>query len=280
LYRQTTTDLAVARREFPGDPLTLLLNQLVARAYGYIYRDSPSPVRLLKRFYLRDLPREYRASWPFLAASAAMLFVPWILIMLAIVVAPDTAALVLPPGLLSEIKSGHTWFSSPTGERPAMASFIMTNNIEVSIFALAGGILAGLGTVYVLVTNGVTLGAVSGALAAYSLGDQLLGFVGPHGFLELSVVVAAGACGLLIGSAVIWPGLQPRGVALSIAANRSVRLLLGLLPFLVIAGLLEGFVSPMTFAWPLKIAIGAGTCLGLYAYLLLVGRGATDELAP
>ncbi len=277
LYRLTTTDLALARREFPDDRVTLVLNEIVARAYGYIYREAPSPFSQLRRFYARDLPREFRLAWPFLAVAAGLLFVPWLVAMVAIVLSPDTAALMLPSGVLGEIKNGQTWFASPTDERPVLASFVMTNNIKISVLSLGGGIFAGLGTVVVLVSNGISIGAICGALIAYHLSDQLLGFISPHGFLELSVVVASGACGLMIGHAVIWPGLRPRGQSLAESAGRSVRLLLGLLPFLVIAGLLEGFVSPAAFAWPLKVAIGLATAVGLYSYLLLVGRHSTAE---
>lgn len=274
LYRLTTTDLALARREFPGDRITLLVNQLVARTYGYVYRDVPSPVSQLRRFYGHDLPVAYRAAWPFLATAAALLFIPWIVAMVAIIVAPETAALMLPPGLIAEIKSGQTWLSISTNERPAMSSFIMTNNMEVSILALGGGIFAGLGTIYVLFENGLSLGATTGALIAYHLQGDLLAWIAPHSFLELSVVVAAGASGLMLGHAVIWPGLRPRGDALADAAGRSVRLLLGLFPFLILAGLLEGFVSPSHFAWQFKMVIGVATGIGLYSYLLLVGRSA------
>jgi uncharacterized membrane protein SpoIIM required for sporulation len=284
LYRLTTTDLALARREFPGDRITLLINQLVARTYGYVYRDVPSPIRQLRRFYGHDLPVAYRSAWPFLATAAALLFIPWIVAMLAIIIAPETAALMLPPAMLSEIKSGHTWFSVGTAERPAMSSFIMTNNMEVSILALGGGIFAGLGTIYVLFENGLSLGATTGALIAYHLQADLLAWIGPHSFLELSVVVASGASGLMIGHAVIWPGLRPRGDALADAAGRSVRLLLGLFPFLMLAGLLEGFISPSHLAWTYKLAIGVATGIGLYGYLLLVGRSppatVRDDRAP
>jgi uncharacterized membrane protein SpoIIM required for sporulation len=275
LYRLATTDLALARREFPGDRVTLLLNQIVGRAYGYIYRDAPSPIRQLRVFYSRALPAEYRAAWPFLAAAAGLLFVPWIAATVAILLAPATAALMLPPGILSEIQSGHTWFASPGAKHPALASFIMTNNMEVSLLALGGGMFGGLGTVYVLVSNGISLGAVTGALVVYHLADQLLGFVGPHSILELSVVVVAGASGLMLGHAMIWPGLRPRGEAVADAARRSIRLLLGLFPCLVVAGLLEGFVSPASFAWPLKLGIGLVTGIALYSYLLLAGRRST-----
>jgi uncharacterized membrane protein SpoIIM required for sporulation len=134
--------------------------------------------------------------------------------------------------------------------------------------------LAGVGTVAVLMSNGIDIGAVTGALIAYGLWKDLIGFVSPHGFLELSDVVVAGACGLMLARAIVWPGLAPRSEGLVAAGTRSVRLLLGMLPFLGVAGLLEGFVSPLDFAWPAKLAIGLATAIGLYAYLLLAGRSA------
>ncbi len=272
LYRQAAADLAIARREFGDDRITILLNQLVTRAYGHIYRDTPAPFSQLRTFYVRDLPRLYRASWPYLSAAAALLFVPWLVMLALVVIQPDNARLMLSPGLIAEIKSGQTWFDSSVAERPALASFIMTNNAEVSLMALAGGMLAGWGTVAILVLNGLDLGAVSGALIAFGLGDRLVGFVAPHGFLELSVVVVSGGCGLMLGRALIWPELQTRSEALAEAGGRSVRLLLGLLPFLGVAGAIEGFVSPAHFAWPFKLAIGAITAALFYGYLVRAGR--------
>jgi uncharacterized membrane protein SpoIIM required for sporulation len=154
-----------------------------------------------------------------------------------------------------------------------MAAFVMTNNIQVAIFALAGGMLAGVGTFFVLINNGLHIGAIAGSLATHELGDRLVGFVSPHGFLELSVIVISGACGLMLGRAMVWASLEPRGRALIAAGARSVRLLLGSLVFLVIAGLIEGFVSPAAFAWQAKLAIGLGTAVVMYGYLLLAGRG-------
>lgn len=279
LYRQVTGDLALARRDFPEDRATLFINQLVTRAHGVIYRDPPAPLSQLRRFFARELPQQYRSAWPYVAAAAALFFTPLVAAVIAILVAPDTAALILPPSLLAEIKDGHTWFDAEPATRSALAAFIMTNNIGVAFFALAGGMLAGVGTLAVLVYNGVHIGAIAGALAAYGLADRLVGFVSPHGFLELSVIVIAGGCGLMLGRAIVWPGLQTRGQALVEAGARSVRLLLGSLPFLAVAGLIEGFVSPAHFDWPFKLAIGVATAVVMYAYLLLVGRS-TAARAP
>ena len=275
LYRQATGDLAIARRDFPEDRSTYFVNQLVTRAHGVLYREAPAPLSQLTRFFAQDLPREYRASWQYLVLAALLLFAPWFALSTAIIVRPEVAALVLPPSLLADIKAGETWFDIDPVKRSQVSALIMTNNIQVSLLVLAGGIAGGLGTVYFLITNGLHLGAVMGALMAYNLGDRLVGFVAAHGFLELSEIVIAGACGLMIGRAIVWAGLEPRRQALIAASARSVRLLVGTLPFMVVAGILEGFVSPMGFAWPFKVAIGLTTAVVFYGYLTLTGRART-----
>ena len=110
------------------------------------------------------------------------------------------------------------------------------------------------------------------------MADQLFGFVSPHGVLELSVIVIAGGCGLMLGKAIVWPGLEPRGPALRAAGARSVQLLTGVLPFLIVAGLIEGFVSPAKFAWELKVLIGLATGVVMYGYLLGGGRKRDADL--
>ena len=280
LYRRTTSDLAIARRDFPSDRSTFFINQLVARAHAVIYRERPTPFRQLRRYFTAELPREFRAAWPYMIASALLFFGPWIAITVAIIVEPKVAELVLPPSMLSEIRSGETWFDIDLPKRSLASSLIMTNNIRVSLLALGGGMLAGLGTAAALLYNGVFLGAVFGALIAYGLADKLFGFVSPHSSFELSTIVIAGGCGLMLGRAIVWPGLLPRGLALQAAAGRAVRLLTATLPLLVMAGLIEGFVSPAHFAWPFKVAIGLATGIALYAYLLLVGRESAIVPSP
>ena len=254
LYRQITADLAVAQRDFPGIWLTGLLNQLVTRAHAAIYRHAPEPLARLRQFYLNDLPREYRAAWRFNLASAALLFLPLILVALAVIVNRDSASLLIPQGVLSEIQHGQTWFDSTPSERPFLASFIMTNNMEVAFLALASGIFGAVGTVVVLVYNGSSLARSPGPSLPMVWPPTSSDSSAPHGFLELSVVVVSGGCGLMLGHAVLWPGLSPRGRALVKAAKRAMTLLLGLLPALVVAGLLEGLVSPITF----PVAVQAG----------------------
>ncbi len=277
LYRQASTDLAVAQRDFPGDRVTLLLTQLVSHAHSVIYREAPAPLSDLRRYFLRDLPAAYRAAWPYLLGAAGLFFLPLLASMALVLLFPDDATLVVPPEIIAELRAGRSWFDIPLSDRPEVASFIMTHNIQVSLLALAGGTLAGVGTVLILISNGISIGGIAGAFMLYGLTDRLLGWMPAHSFLELSTVVIAGACGLMLGKAMVWPGLQTRGAALVAAGGRSVKLLVGCLVFLVIAGLLEGFVSPSALGWPWKLAIGAATGVGMYGYLVGVGRAGTED---
>ena len=275
LYRHTTSDLAIARRDFPSDGATRYVNELVARAYGQIYRDPPSPRAAVARFFRYELPCELRSAWPYLASAAALFFAPLLTALTVILVSTEAAEVMVPARILTLIKSGRHWFDIPDEQRSVMATFIMTNNIQVAFLALSGGMTAGLLTCWVLVNNGISIGAISGALAAYGLGESLVWWIAGHGFLELSVIIISGACGLMLGKAILWPGLQARRDALSSAGIRSMRLLLGSLPFMAVAGIIEGFFSPLTLHWTWKLAVGLSTGVIMWGYLLLVGREGT-----
>jgi uncharacterized membrane protein SpoIIM required for sporulation len=148
----------------------------------------------------------------------------------------------------------------------------MTNNIRVAILAFAGGMLLGTLTLYVLVQNGLFLGIIAGAAQAYGFSPNLWGFVAAHGAVELSVIFIAGGAGLQLGWSVLRPGLITRQAALRMAARRAAYLLLGCMPLLIIAGLIEGFISPSALPITLKMAVSFTTGVALYSYLILAGR--------
>jgi uncharacterized membrane protein SpoIIM required for sporulation len=148
----------------------------------------------------------------------------------------------------------------------------MTNNIQVAFAAFAGGILAGTLTVFVLVQNGLFFGSILAATQQAGLAPDLLTFVVGHGVIELSVIFLAGGAGLRMASALLNPGDLSRKDALRIRGAQAVRMVLGCIPMLVIAGCLEAFLSPTHAPWGVKVAVGLAGGGALWGYLLFAGR--------
>ena len=277
-YRQVMSDLAIAQRDFPDDQLTEWLNGLASRAHLRLYRAPAASWRRLGQFFWADFARRFRSARGYLLASALLLFVPALLAYLGALLDPTLRAALVPAELRSIMESGRTWTDIEPALRPGMATLIFTNNIQVAFLAFAGGVLFGLGTVYVLVSNGLMLGSVMGAAQFYGVGPLLWSFISPHGYLELTCIVIAGAAGLMLGDALLRPGLLMRREALARAARRAVELVLGAAPVLVIAGFIEAFVSPSDLPIGIKLAIGLLAGCVLYTLLLSVGRNPRSKL--
>jgi uncharacterized membrane protein SpoIIM required for sporulation len=274
------SDLALARRDFPREQVTRYLNELAARTHPLLYRAPAGSWLRLGRFFGAEFPRLFRAAGPFILTAGLLFLVPAVAGYLVALSDPSAAEQVLPSTVTRAVQRGRLWTDMESETRPLMSSMIMTNNIQVSILAFGGGILLGTLTAYVLVLNGLLLGAVFGYTQVYGLAGDLAAFVSPHGYLELSVVFIAGGAGLQLAWAVLSPGLLSRRDALGLAAQRAVLLLVGAIPLLVIAGLIEGFVSPSGLLNGVKYAIGMLTGIALYAFLLGAGRRAPAASAP
>jgi uncharacterized membrane protein SpoIIM required for sporulation len=275
LYRGVTSDLAVARRDFPNHRVAEYLNGLVARAHASIYQGRSMRRRGLIAFFTATFPRTFRATWAYTMASFLMFLLPALVSFVVVYRDPGQGG-ALMPGIedrIQDIRDKHEWWKSINEEgRSAAASFIMTNNIRVAILAFAGGILLGILTLYLLAQNGLMLGIVAGAAQALGFAANLWGFVAAHGMLELSVIFIAGGAGLQLGWSVVRPGLSTRRAALVLAARRAAYLLLGCIPLLAIAGTIEGFISPSDLPLGVKLAVSLISGVLLYGYLLLSGR--------
>jgi uncharacterized membrane protein SpoIIM required for sporulation len=276
LYRQVVADLALARRDFPGDQVVAYLNGLAARAYPLVYRAPVGSWQQLGRFFLIDFPARFRATGPFIFAAFLLFALPATAGYVVVLHNPPLAEQILPPELTRVVRDGRLWTDIPGFLRPFAASFIATNNIQVAVTAFAGGVLLGTLTVYVLILNGLELGAVFGYTHLYGLDGRLAAFVSPHGYLELTVIFIAGGAGLRIAWAIIRPGLLSRRDAVVRAGHEATLLVIGALPLLLVAGLVEGLVSPSDLPDELKLLVGP--ILGLALYLFLLGPVVTDRL--
>lgn len=274
LYRSTTSDLAIARRDYPTHRVTEYLNGLVAQAHGTVYQSRAHRRASLLTFFTHTFPRTFRETWAYTLAAFLMFLLPAIFGYIVSYRDPDAGASILGlEGVIRNIRDQHEWWQSINEDgRSASASFIMTNNIGVAFRAFAGGVTLGIYTLYVLVNNGLLMGVVAGAAQRFDFADNLWGFVAAHGVVELSVIFIAGGAGLQLGWAILRPGLLTRRAALVVAARRALLLILGCVPLLVIAGLIEGFISPSPLPLAIKLAVAAGSGIALYTYLLGVGR--------
>jgi uncharacterized membrane protein SpoIIM required for sporulation len=272
LYRSAAADLALARRRFPGDPVVRRLEDLVGRARNLVY-DAPSRRDSLRRFFATGYWRRV-AERPLALGVAALLLLAPAGLAATWALRDPAAAIGLVPGQFREAaepRPAGEDLGLSAGQQAAFSSHIMTNNIRVTFVAFAGGIALGLLTAAVTIYNGLFLGAVAGLAVGSGGGLGFLELVVAHGVLELSCIVVAAAAGLRLGWSIVEPGRRTRATALADEARKTVEMVLGTAPWLVVAGLVEGFVTPAGLGAPIVVTVGVG--LGLLYWTLVVWRG-------
>ena len=267
LYRQIAADLA-ALREDPGSVhFALYLNQLLARAHNTIYSAPRASASALLNYFRQVFPVTFQRNLGYCAA-AFLIFLGSALVGAALTYHdPDFKVKILGPEMVQTIEHHQMWTHSIVGIKPSASSAIMTNNMSVAFTTFAAGITFGVGTIYMMIFNGLLIGVIGVACWLAGMSLPLWSFVAPHGVLELPAIFIAGGAGLRLAAGLLFPGYLPRREAVSRAGNEAVRLLMGVVPMLVIAGLIEAFVSPTSLAVALKFAIAASLAILLAAYL-------------
>lgn len=277
-YRDAANDLARLQTASRGrqDAEVFFLSRLVAAAHNLLYRGTSVTLGSALQALAVNGPREVRRSWRPILVAAAVFFGPAVIAHIAVVRDPSVAEIFLPPGMLDRAeegveraKQGTGYIRDPEMFRPVMASTIIANNVQVTFAAFAFGLTAGIGTLLLLLTNGVAIGGVMGLYASKGIASLLIKFVAPHGVLELTAICIAGGAGLLLAAALLLPGERTRRAALVENGRRAIRLIGVSSVLLVVAGALEGFVSPIP-SWSLgaKLAVSAATAVLLTVYLM------------
>jgi uncharacterized membrane protein SpoIIM required for sporulation len=269
LYRGAAADLALARRRHPGDPIIPRLESLVARARQAVYAEEPRRVSL-RTFFGRSYWVTVRERPLALLLAIALLLVPAGLAV-AWSMSDPGAALGLVPGQFRGAVEPVGDTGMTTAQTAAFSSALMTNNIQVTFLAFAAGIAFGLGTALVVAYNGAVLGTVAGGAIANGNGVEFAEFVTAHGVIELSCIAVAAAAGMRMGYALVAPGPRPRSRALAEEARAAIAIVLGTIPWVILAGVIEGFVTRAGFGLVPGIALGVG--VGTLYWTLVFVRG-------
>ncbi|MFB3812578.1 MAG: stage II sporulation protein M [Terriglobales bacterium] len=279
LYRQTAADLSALREDPSSQNFARALNQLLARAHNIIYAGRKSSAGEILRFYLYSYPQIFRRTFAYTAAAFGLFVMGAVVGLVLTLTRPEFMHQVLGPGMVSTIERREMWTHSILSIKPVASSAIMTNNLGVAFTTFATGITGGVLTVYMLVFNGLLLGIIGGACWMSGMSLKLWSFVAPHGVLELPAIFIAGGAGLQIAHGLLFPGTLSRRDSLAVAGGEAVRLVLGTIPMLIVAGVLEGFFSPTNAPVGLKFAVAAMMFAVLLMYVSMPAKSEADKEA-
>ncbi|MEH2071712.1 MAG: stage II sporulation protein M [Nostoc sp.] len=268
LYRSVTADLARARTQQISNTLIQSLQSLTTRAYTQIYQGSRRQEwQAVLEFYRWGLPSVVQKTFAYIAVATALFLLGGVVAWWYSWQNPSFMSSIVPENLITKVRDEHKlWMGSIVGVEPLASSSITINNLSVSFGAVAGGITAGVYTAYLMIFNGLLIGAVGTLVAQNNLAYPFWAFVFPHGSLELPAIFFAGGAGFLLARAILFPGKYRRGDALKFYGNQAVQLVFGIVPMLMIAGTIEGFFSPNpSIPDPIKYLVG----MGLFVLLVL-----------
>ena len=270
--RELARDLSLARSLLPNSSIRRYLESLFIHLHDAIYKRPHSFMHSMKKIYLYEVPTVMRDLRGVTLAAAALFIMSGIAGWLLVDTYPETVSLVASEGMLETVHQGELWTDDLLNVMPSsvLSWEIMTNNIMVSLFAFALGAFYGVGTIYILAMNGFMLGAIFAYVYRYDLAGRLFEFIIAHGVVELSVIILAGAAGVRIGEALVRPGDCSRVETFRRAVSNASKLLFVVVPMLVGAGLIEGYVSP-NHSYPLYARVIIGVGYGVLLWAVLTG---------
>ena len=273
-YREVAADLARART-YGVDEVTLNhLERLAAAGHNALYRDERGTWRRVWEVLARECPAAIRQARGYIALACLAFVLPAGAGYLLMREQPALAIDLLPEVIIERadagaerMAAGRRYVDVSLGDRPLVASNLITNNVRVAIACFAGGIFLGVGSLVLLGFNGLMIGATAGHFANLGLLRYLLEFILGHGLLELFAIWVAGAAGFLLGRSVVAPGELSRSDALVLSGRTAVRMVGGAAVLLVVAGLIEGFVSAGGGDVTFRATASVGSLAFLAAYL-------------
>lgn len=285
LYPAVAVDVSKIRMYELDPRLEEKISALVIAAHGMLYREKRKrPMPDLIDFFTQFYPRLFRRLGGYFMLVTAIFFVASLGAYVSTQLDPSNAYLFVPCGL--DISDSSTVTAEDVSERfrqmpnAPMAAGIITNNISVALTAYALGVTASLGTILVLMYNSLMLGGFIGHFANHGLSYELWCYIAPHGILEIFAILVSAAAGMRMGLSFFIPGHLTRFASLRKGAKEAVLLVLGTIPMFILAGIIEGFITPSYLPGPAKIIIGAAAFVSVFLYLLLGGRAPASTPIP
>jgi uncharacterized membrane protein SpoIIM required for sporulation len=247
LYRSTSADLARAKTNQVEQLIVQNLQKLTSRGYSQIYQGSRSQQwSAILDFYRWGFPKVVQQTWVYTAIATAIFLLSALVAWWYAWQDPSFISLIAPPQLIAQVRDrGELWMGSILDYQPVASSGIMVNNMTVAFRVVAGGITAGIFTAFSLAFNGFLIGAIATLVGQHNLAYPFWAFVFPHGSLELPAIFLAGGAGFLIARGLLFPGNYRRADSLKIYGFQAAQLVFGIVPMLFVAGIIEGFFSPV-----------------------------------
>jgi uncharacterized membrane protein SpoIIM required for sporulation len=270
LFRSACSDMARARASGYPEDLIDYLNALTARCHNQFYVAPPYPLHRIWQFFATLFPLTVRRNAVYVVAGLLLFYGPMMGMVALSMTDEQTLYQIVPQQLLEQMErmyaKGHSQGRSETWD-VMMTGFYVRNNVGIAFQCFAAGIFFGLGSIFVILFNGLIIGAVVGFVSQTTSAMSLLSFVAGHGPFELTAICISGAAGLRLGFGAVITKNRPRLESLRLAAVDAVQLVLGAGAMLLIAALIEGFFSPSSLPMEVKFGFGGITVLLLVWYL-------------
>ncbi|HEY2420935.1 MAG TPA: stage II sporulation protein M [Neobacillus sp.] len=269
LYQKAAQNLSYCQTFFPTEDVTEYLNSLVSKSHNLLYKDQVSSIKQIRTFFSTKFIGLLVEQWKFVALAMILFFIGALGSFLSVMNDPQHIYTILPTNMAQGISPKQLGSSDGKVDSSLMSATIITNNIRVAILAFAGGVTFGVLTIYLLVNNGIIIGALASLYWQSGKSYDFWAYIVPHGIIELTAIFIAGGAGLLMGYKLFVPGQYTRGYQLQNQAKRSVQLFLGTIPLFIIAGVIEGFITPASISLEAKYIVAFLTVFGLIFYVLL-----------
>lgn len=274
LFIQVTDDLSFARTQYPESRTTQYLNSLASKVHLEIYKNKREDTNRFVTFWKYELPEVIYDSRKPLLYALIIFLVSGVIGALSTIYDDTFVRLILGDGYvnmtLENIEGGNPTKVYSTWDEVNMFFMITWNNVQVSFMVFVMGVFASIGTGYHLFSNGVMVGTF---IAFFYQQEQLahaLPVIMLHGTIELSSIVIAGGAGFVMGNSLMFPKTYSRLTSFKYGAVKGLKIIMGLVPFFILAGFIESFITRHAFMhWGLKtLVISLSAILMIYYFVI------------